>query len=52
MSTVVLLGTMVLSACNVTTEDEATTGNTNNDQSSILGAAADEKIKYLTGSAD
>ncbi|GEL67966.1 ABC transporter substrate-binding protein [Marinilactibacillus psychrotolerans] len=47
LSTVVLLGTMVLSACNVTTEDEATTGNTNNDQEAVqidlLGAAADEK---------
>ena len=35
LSTVVLLGTMVLSACNVTTEDEATTGNTNNDQEAV-----------------
>ncbi|GEQ33296.1 peptide ABC transporter substrate-binding protein [Marinilactibacillus psychrotolerans] len=47
LSTVVLLETMVLSACNVTTEDEATTGNTNNDQEAVqidlLGAAADEK---------
>lgn len=47
LSTVILLGTMVLSACNVTTEDEATTGNTNNDQEAVqidlLGAAADEK---------
>ncbi|WP_192983978.1 ABC transporter substrate-binding protein [Marinilactibacillus psychrotolerans] len=47
LSTVVLLGTMVLSTCNVTTEDEATTGNTNNDQEAVqidlLGAAADEK---------
>lgn len=47
LSTAVLLGSLVLSACNVTTEDEASNNNTDSNQETVqidlLGAAADEK---------
>lgn len=46
-STVTLLSALVLSACNVTTEDEATNGNSSENQETVaidlLGATADEQ---------